>query len=209
MITISNIKTYGFEAAIRGMRNPMNSWDLSDSKYDENGNYIIGPKDLHLCNSLAQAGPEHAKFTRYITVSMDITAPLYWWKEYDTYKVGTVANSCSTMHTIHKRDLELEDFSTEGLEPASMDALKSLLVVVNFFRQAFVASGRTDKNAWEQIIKLLPESYNQKRTVMFNYQVGNSIVRQRRGHKLKEWHTLVNTIEELPYYREIFEEEKE
>lgn len=207
MIEINNIQTYGLEAAVRGMRNPLNSWHLSDSYYDEHQVYHLGEKDIHLMSSLAKAGPEHAKFARYLMVSMDITAPLYWWKEYDTYKVGTVANSCSTMHTIHRRDLTREDFSTDGLTEKSLIALDNLLTVVNFFRQAFVASGNTDKEAWEQIIKLLPESFNQKRTVMFNYQVAHNMVHQRTGHKLREWHAFVDTLVDLPYYNDIYKED--
>ena len=196
MIKIENIDVYGFEAAIRGARNPMNSWDRMDSCYN-NGEFEIGENDYKLLKNLTIAGPEHRKWNRMITVTMDITAPLYWWKEYDTYKVGTVANSCSTMHKIQAKEFELDDFSHEHLEEYPKWLLSEVIVELNKNREDF---NRTkDKDYWWQMIQLLPTSYNQKRTVHLNYEVLGTIYHQRRHHKLDEWHVFCDMIETLPY----------
>ena len=243
MIKIENTEIVGWEAAIRGMRNPMNSWEKSDSHscgtcgdcdicidYD-NCPYgydylkiIIGPNDLDLMTRLRNAGTDHRKFMRMITVYVDITAPLYWWKEFDTYKVGTVANSCSTMHKIHEKEFTMEDFSCEHLiydwvgdnneaiwykDPPEngpikcqlmftpLDALRITIGVLNTNREAYLKT--KNKKYWWQMIQLLPSSYNQKRTVMLNYEVLANIYKSRKGHRLDEWKTMLAWIEELPY----------
>ena len=202
MIKIENIDVYGFEAAIRGARNPMNSWDRMDSCYN-NGEFEIGENDYKLLKNLTIAGPEHRKWNRMITVTMDITAPLYWWKEYDTYKVGTVANSCSTMHKIQAKEFELDDFSYEHLLDNSLDALVDVIDILNYHREAFNTYedeyAHDKKDYWWQMIQLLPSSYNQKRTVHLNYEVLGTIYHQRRHHKLDEWHVFCDTIKALPY----------
>ena len=252
MIKIENTKVEGFEPAIRGMRNPKNSWGMSDSRrcdieenegcrgcplysetddYDDpcavdDSNYAIGPIDLDLCMRLNAGGPVHAKYRRMITVWCDITAPLYWWKEFNTYKVGTVANSCSTMHKIHAKEFELSDFSTEHLIPMSdivkpgeeaklvlnelpvmmiedgnywspLGVLKMTIIMLNKCRKLYLDT--KDKKYWWQLIQLLPTSYNQKRTVMLNYEVLHNMYVSRKDHKLDEWHTLCDWIFELPY----------
>ena len=196
MIKIENIDVYGWEAAIRGARNPMNSWDRMDSCYN-NGEFEIGENDYKLLKNLTIAGPEHRKWNRMVTVTMDITAPLYWWKEYDTYKVGTVANSCSTMHKIQAKEFELDDFSHEHLEEYSKWLLSELISELNENREDF--NKTKDKDYWWQMIQLLPTSYNQKRTVHLNYEVLGSMYHQRRHHKLDEWHVFCDTIKTLPY----------
>ena len=196
MIKIENIDVYGFEAAIRGARNPKNSWHLMDSCYN-NGEFEIGENDYDLLRRLTIAGPEHRKWNRMVTVTMDITAPLYWWKEYDTYKVGTVANSCSTMHKIQAKEFELDDFSNEHLMKGYEGALKVTMNALNEARKRF--NETKDKVYWWQMIQLLPTSYNQKRTVHLNYEVLGTIYRQRRHHKLDEWHVFCDTIKTLPY----------
>ena len=203
MLKIENVEVYGWGATIRGMRNPHNSWDKSDSTflpvYAPPAEYIpeIGEADLTLMRKLAKGGSTHAKYRRMITVYMDITAPLYWWKEFDTYKVGTVANSCSTMHKIHSRQLTLDDFSHEHLNLDSREMLEKLIKGMNEYRYDYLATN--DKDCWWQIIQLLPSSYNQKRTVQMNYEVLVGIYRDRKNHKLDEWHTLCERIEKLPY----------
>lgn len=253
MIEIDNVDIYGWEAAIRGMRNPLNSWAKSDSgicfeevachtcQNDrnhcttniENGNFVVGHDDLNLMKRLAHAGTDHRKFMRMITVYVDITAPLYWWKEFDTYKVGTVANSCSTMHCIHKKEFTPDDFSHENLinyeeslgiwkenhdldpriedeDPAKypeeaiemwsfapMDILILTIKALNHYRDLYLST--KDKKYWWQMIQLLPNSYNQKRTVMLNYEVLANIYESRKNHKLDEWHVLCDWIETLPY----------
>ena len=197
MIQIEKIETFGWESAIRGMRNPMNSWDKSDSCSVEEG-YRVGYNDLDLMQRLVNAGTDHSKFMRMIMVSMDITAPLYWWKEYDTYKVGTVANSCSTMHKIHAKEFTMNDFSHEHLSGGALVALQSVIVPqLNEDRQAFIET--KDKQYWHNMIQLLPSSYNQKRTVLVNYAVLRNIYHARKNHKLDEWRTLCKEIEMLPY----------
>ena len=221
MIKIENTEIVGWEAAIRGMRNPLNSWDKSDSKWYSIGiptsnpaaindkylsqKYCIGDNDLDLMKRLRNAGTDHRKFMRMITVYVDITAPLYWWKEFDTYKVGTVANSCSTMHKIHAKEFTLEDFSCEHLFDTpesefndSMDVLKEVIDILNLYRDHFVKNPHR-KDYWWQLIQLLPSSYNQRRTVMLNYEVLANIYKSRRNHKLDEWHVFCEWIENLPY----------
>ena len=221
MIKIENTEIVGWEAAIRGMRNPLNSWEKSDSKWYSIGiptsnpaaindkylsqKYCIGDNDLDLMTRLRNAGTDHRKFMRMITVYVDITAPLYWWKEFDTYKVGTVANSCSTMHKIHAKEFTLEDFSCEHLFDTpesefndSMDVLKEVIDILNLYRDHFVKNPHR-KDYWWQLIQLLPSSYNQRRTVMLNYEVLANIYKSRRNHKLDEWHVFCEWIENLPY----------
>ena len=194
MIKIENIDVYGFEAAIRGARNPMNSWDRMDTCYN-NGEFGIGENDYKLLKNLTIAGPEHRKWNRMVTVTMDITAPLYWWKEYDTYKVGTVANSCSTMHKIQAKKFEMSDFSVEHLR--SLRVMHEVIDELNFYRDKFNKDKK--KEDWWEMIQLLPTSYNQKRTVHLNYEVLGTIYHQRRHHKLDEWVEFCDTIKTLPY----------
>ena len=203
MIKVENIEVFGWESAIRGMRNPMNSWDKSDSfefPPDEDGIPWIGPNDLKLMQSLIRAGTDHSKFMRMINVTMDITAPFYYWKEFSTYKIGTVANSCSTMHKIHSKEFTLDDFSYEHLDGYSIDLLEQIIDRLNDNRKHY--NETKDKDYWWQIIQLLPSSYNQKRTVQLNYQVLRNIYFARRNHKLEEWHDFCHMIEELPYGKE-------
>lgn len=206
MIKIENVEAMGWEAVIRGMRNPMNSWEKSDSYRDGCGrtplcykskDYTIGSKDLDLMTRLRNAGTDHRKFMRMITVYMDITAPLYWWKEFDTYKVGTVANSCSTMHTITDKEFTVDDFSCEHLGYQSTRVLKNVIKVMNDFREEFLKDH--EKDNWWQMIQLLPSSYNQRRTVMLNYEVLANIYKSRCNHKLDEWRELCTWIDDLPY----------
>ena len=215
MIKVENIDVWGIEHAIRGMRNPMNSWDKSDSKwcydreittYGDNVDltvyaYEVGPNDLDLMKRLYKAGTEHRKYLRQIFVSMDITAPLYWWKEFDTYKVGTVANSCSTMHKIAAKEFELDDFSHEHLHDMFIYQLKDTIIVLNNARNKYLDT--EDKDYWWQLIQLLPSSYNQKRTITMNYENVITMIKQRTGHKLDEWRDFVNKLIELPYIEEI------
>lgn len=209
MIEISNEQTYGWEETIRGMRNPMNSWNKIDSKWDGFGEahgYSLGANDLSLMKKLIKAGTDHSKFMRMITVYCDITAPLYWWKEYDTYKVGTVANSCSTMHKIHAKEFTLDDFSHEHLMNWEhdgelircwLDTLECLIDDLNVARELYLKT--KDKDLWWQMIQLLPTSYNQKRTVQLNYAVLRNMYHSRKNHKLDEWHTFCEWVETLPY----------
>ena len=229
MLKIENVEVAGWEAAIRGMRNPKNSWAKSDSHWDyvnqgpeyltvahfDDADFNIGPNDKKLMSTLRNAGTDHRKFMRMITVYLDITAPLYWWKEFDTYKVGTVANSCSTMHKIAAKEFTLEDFSCEHLCDDELELLKEIINRLNMNRIVVIAKDdkRVDqysvmsdecyakykKKLWWQMIQLLPSSYNQKRTVMLNYEVLANIYKSRRHHKLDEWHTLCDWIESLPY----------
>lgn len=237
MLKIENFEVVGWEHAIHGMRNPMNSWEKSDSEClfhalpnysyndpkaeeytryldDYNLNLKLGPNDYALMKRLRDGGPVHAKYRRMITVYLDITAPLYWWKEFDTYKVGTVANSCSTMHKIHAKEFTLEDFSCEHLDRGPIkvpdplfegsnevtipfNMLNSTVQALNICRKKFLET--KDKKYWWQMIQLLPSSYNQKRTVMLNYEVLANIYQSRKDHKLDEWHTFCHWIDELPY----------
>lgn len=217
MLKIKNVEIHGWEPSIRGMRNPKNSWKKSDSEFvatdgdhhDICGNFgprygsygweevSIGENDLNLMTTLRDAGTDHRKFMRMIVVYMDVTAPLYWWKEYDTYKVGTVANSCSTMHKIAEKEFTLDDFSCEHLIGIAKDDLHGTTSVLNHFRKLYLQS--KDKKYWWQMIQLLPSSYNQRRTIMLNYEVLANIYKSRRNHKLDEWHTFCDLIESLPY----------
>ena len=248
MIKLEKTEVIGWGHAIRGMRNPMNSWEKSDSflckkcinqsidsdecyidvrgrdidKYYSDGCYIVGENDLKLMKSLAKSGTDHRKFMRMIAVYVDITAPLYWWKEMDTYKVGTVANSCSTMHKIHAYNFDRSDFSCEKLLPPSLQALDNTITELNFWRNIFINGGHVhvrndmvidfdarDKRVWDQMIQLLPSSYNQKRTVMLNYEVLANIYKSRKNHKLDEWHVFCEWIESLPYATELICARKE
>lgn len=217
MLKVSNVEVTGFPAAIRGMRNPMNSWDKSDSlTYDDI--FVLGDNDLKLMRQLAAGGPVHAKYRRFIDVTMDILAPLYWWKEFDTYRVGVAPNptdiemnSCSTMHKIHSKEFELEDFSYEHLSTdesccysqiaeellSPVDTLGIICEVLNDYRQLYLAS--KGKTYWWQMIQLLPTSYNQLRTVHLNYEVVAHIIHDRENHKLDEWHVLCDKLKQLPY----------
>ena len=228
MLRIENTEVLGWEAAIRGMRNPKNSWEKSDSEFhrepkhyfDEKDmpctdlrRFVLGPDDLDLMKRLRNAGTDHRKFMRMITVYVDLTGPLFWWKEFDTYKVGTVANSCSTMNKIAAKEFTLEDFSCEHLSiRQSVDILKETIDALNVFRNVYLNGGLLkyetgefatfqpkDKEIWWQMIQLLPSSYNQRRTLMLNYEVLANIYKSRRNHKLDEWHTLCDWIESLPY----------
>lgn len=202
MIALAHTQVMNLEGALRGARNPMNSWDRMDSGYDGQGNYRLGPNDLDLAKRLCRAGTDHRKFLRQILVSVDITAPLYWWKEFDTYKVGTVANSTSTMHKLHTRAIALEDFSHDHLSQTGRTALLALLEVLEATRQRYVAQKR--KEDWYDLIQLLPSSYNQTRTVTMNYENLINMYFARRGHKLEEWHTYCDWILSLPYTRALF-----
>lgn len=200
MIKIANTNVYGWEAAIRGMRNPMNSWDKSDSNFQPCafGNPAkIGPHDLSLMKNLANAGADHGKFLRFIIVTADVTAPLYWWKEYDTYKIGSVANSCSTMHKIHAKSFEVDDFSHEHLKVHGMRILRATIEVLNEYRYWYVRT--KNKDDWYNLIQLLPSSYNQKRTIQLNYQVLRNMYHARKTHKLDEWRGFCEWIKTLPY----------
>lgn len=235
MLKIENTEVIGWEAAIRGMRNPKNSWEKSDSHWDYvdqgseyltvdhfgDANFNIGPNDQKLMTNLRNAGTDHRKFMRMITVYLDITAPLYWWKEFDTYKIGTVANSCSTMHKIAAKEFTMEDFSTEhlvsgwaGKDKGGTDivltgpyeCMENIIIMLNRVRNSYLIALKTEsetglsaKDIWWQMIQLLPSSYNQKRTVMLNYEVLANIYKSRRNHKLDEWHTFCDWIKMLPY----------
>ncbi len=202
MLKTERTSVMNLENAIRGARNPMNSWARMDSAYDEAGNYILGENDLDLAKRLARAGSDHRKYLRQIFVSVDITAPLYWWKEFDTYKVGTVANSTSTMHKIHAKAFERDDFSHDRLDAGGLAALDALIAYLESERQAFVAN-KENRQSWHNMIQLLPSSYNQMRTVTMNYENLINIYYARRTHKLAEWHTLCDWILSLPYAREL------
>ena len=210
MIKIEKIAVMNFENAMRGARNPLNSWARSDSYYDADGNFVMGDNDLTLAARLSKAGSDHRKFLRQIFVSLDITAPLYWWKEFDTYKVATVANSTSTMHKIHAKPFSREDFSHDRLTPDALEALDALIVFLEKERLSFVEN--KDRTHWHNIIQLLPSSYNQLRTVTLNYETLINIYYARRHHKLPEWHTLCEAIASLPYAEDLIlvkEEEEE
>ncbi len=202
MIKLERTSVMNMENAFRGARNPMNSWDKSDSYRDENGNFVLGANDLDLGRRLASAGNDHRKFLRQIFVSVDITAPLYWWKEFDTYKVGTVANSCSTMHKIHAKAFDRDDFSHDRLDDGGLAALDALIAFLESERLKFVED-KTNKTAWHNMIQLLPSSFNQMRTVTLNYENLINIYYARRYHKLAEWHTLCDWILSLPYAKEL------
>ena len=201
MIKITNITVMNFENAMRGARNPMNSWARMDSYYDDEGNFVLGENDLSLASRLAKAGSDHRKFVRQIIVSLDISAPFYWWKEFDTYKVGTVANSCSTMHKIQAKEFAREDFSCEKMSEEGLAVLDSVIAFMERERLAFIET--KDKAHWHNMIQLLPSSYNQLRTVTLNYEVLINIYKARRYHKLDEWKIFCAEIEKLPYAKEL------
>lgn len=197
MLKLERTSVMNLENAIRGARNPMNSWAKSDSAYDDKGNYIFGENDLALAKKLCRAGSDHRKFVRQIFVSADITAPLYWWKEFDTYKVATVANSTSTMHKIHAKPFELADFSVDKLSDGALAAFRTYMDYMEATRRRFVET--KDKRDWYDLIQLLPSSYNQLRTVTMNYETLINIYYARRAHKLDEWHVFCDWIRTLPY----------
>ncbi len=201
MLKVERISVMNMENAIRGARNPMNSWARMDSYYDEKGNFVLGENDLALASKLAKAGSDHRKFLRQIIVSMDITAPLYWWKEFDTYKVGTVANSTSTMHKIQAKEFCREDFSCEKLTGNAAVVMDSVISALEEERLKFLET--KEKAHWINMIQLLPSSYNQLRTVTMNYEVLIALYYARRTHKLTEWHTLCDAILSVPYANEL------
>ena len=194
-----------FDNAMRGARNPMNSWARYDSYFDENGNFVFGENDLSLAKRLCQAGTDHRKFVRMIFVSVDVTAPMYWWKEYDTYKVGTVANSTSTMHKITSKPFELSDFSVDHMNEDGIKAMEKVIETLEDLRLKFLET--KDKTIWYTIIQLLPSSYNQMRTCTLNYENLCNIYYARRNHKLEEWHTYCDWITQLPYFKDLFIQE--
>ena len=201
MLTVRNTEVMNFKNAMRGARNPMNSWDRSDSYFDENGKYILGENDLSLAVRLRKAGSDHRKFLRQIFVSMDITAPMYWWKEFDTYKVGTVANSTSTMHKITSAPFSLSQFSCDKMVGATLDVMKYVIEELEKLRLRFLET--KDKQIWYDIIQLLPSSYDQMRTCTLNYENLINIYHARKNHKLDEWHILCDHIRSLPYAEEL------
>jgi len=202
MIRLERTSVMNLENAIRGARNPMNSWDRIDSRYDESGDYILGENDLGLARRLRLAGSDHRKFIRQIFVSVDITAPLYWWKEYDTYKVATVANSTSTMHKIHSRPFSIDDFSHDHMTPDTLAFMQTVVERLESIRQTYLEQGRR-KEDWYDLIQLLPSSYNQLRTCTMNYETLVNIYHARKAHKLVEWHTFCEWIHTLPYADEL------
>lgn len=207
MIQIENVEVWGFEHAIRGMRNPMNSWDKSDSHgFDPqmdcfDHGYQIGKNDLDLMKRLYKAGSEHRKYLRQIFVSMDVNAPRYWWEQQSTYKIGTTSNSCSTMHTIHKKKFELDDFSHDHLSQTSVYMMSDIVHDLNLLRGKYLET--KDKDYWYAMIQLLPQSYMQKRTITMNYENVVNIIKQRSGHKLTEWEDFITELKKLPYITEI------
>ena len=202
MLQVARDSVMNLENAIRGARNPMNSWARMDSSYDENGNYILGPNDLSLAKRLARAGSDHRKYLRMVFVSVDITAPLYWWKEYDTYKVATVANSTSTMHKIHSKPFSMDDFSCDHMTPSTYAYMETGVAKLEEIRLRYMENGK-NKEDWYDMIQLLPSSYNQTRTCTMNYETLINIYHARKNHKLAEWHTLCEWIETLPYAAEL------
>ncbi len=202
MIKLERTSVMNLENAIRGARNPMNSWDRMDSYYDEDGNFILGANDLGLAQKLRRAGSDHRKYVRQIFVSVDITAPLYWWKEFDTYKVATVANSTSTMHKIHAKPFDIDDFSHDHMTPDTLAFMQTVVDELEKIRQKYMTEGK-NKEDWYDMIQLLPSSYNQMRTVTMNYETLINIFFARRYHKLQEWHTFCDWIKTLPYAEEI------
>lgn len=207
MITIERDCVMNFENAIRGARNPMNSWNRMDSRYDEHGKFIMGPNDLNLAQRLAKAGSDHRKFIRQIFVSVDFTAPLYWWKEYDTYKVATVANSTSTMHKIASKPFELADFSHDHMNEVALQCLQATIDTLEALREEYIE--HKDKTVWYSMIQLLPSSYHQMRTCSMNYETLLNIYYARKTHKLDEWHDVCAWIESLPYAQELITSIKE
>lgn len=207
MITLERTSVMNMENAIRGARNPLNSWSRMDSYYNENGEYVLGTNDLDLAQRLCRSGSDHRKFIRQIFVSVDITAPIYWWKEYDTYKVGTVANSTSTMHKIHSKPFEMQDFSCDKMNQESLACLQTVIDCLENLRNAYLET--KDKSYWYSMIQLLPSSYNQMRTCTFNYENLINMYRARKSHKLEEWHVFCDWVEQLPYAKELITFSKE
>lgn len=207
MIILERTSVMNLENAMRGARNPLNSWGRMDSSFDENGSFVLGPNDLDLAKRLRKAGSDHRKYLRQVFVSVDITAPLYWWKEYDTYKVATVANSTSTMHKIHSKPFELADFSVDHMTEGTLAFMESVIAKLEEIRLKYVAD--KNKEDWYDLIQLLPSSYNQMRTCTFNYETLVNIYYARRNHKLAEWHTFCDWIGTLPYARELIIAEAE
>lgn len=203
MIKIERTSVMNLENAMRGARNPMNSWARTDSSYDENGNYILGENDFSLATRLCKAGSDHRKFIRMIFVSVDVTAPMYWWKEYDTYKVATVANSTSTMHKIHSKPFERADFSLDKMNDAGLEAMDKVIETLEDLRQKFIET--KDKEYWYTMIQLLPSSYNQMRTCTLNYETLFNIYFARKNHKLDEWHEYCDWILSLPYMKDFLQ----
>ena len=201
MLKTERVSVMNLENALRGMRNPMNSWDKSDSYYDEDGTYVIGEADLSLAERLAQSGTDHRKYLRQIFVSVDITAPLYWWKEFDTYKVATVANSTSTMHKIHAKPFSRADFSTDHMDEETLAQFDHVIAYLELLRGKYMEN--KDKRYWYDMIQFLPSSYDQMRTVTLNYETLTNIYYARRNHKLDEWHTFCDMICALPYAKEL------
>ncbi|MCD8121320.1 MAG: hypothetical protein LUE65_03650 [Clostridiales bacterium] len=202
MIKLERTSVMNLDNAMRGARNPLNSWNRMDSAFDEEGNYVLGPNDLDLAQRLRRAGSDHRKFIRQIFVSVDITAPIYWWKEYDTYKIATVANSTSTMHRIHSRPFERDDFSHDHMTPDTLAFLDVVIERLESIRLKYMNEGK-NKEDWYDMIQLLPSSYNQMRTCTLNYETLVNIYFARRNHKLEEWHTFCDWILTLPYAREL------
>lgn len=201
MIKIERTEVFNFENAMRGARNPLNSWGRMDSE-TKDGVFTFGPNDLDLAKRLCKSGSDHRKFIRQIFISTDITAPMYWWKEYDTYKVGTTANSTSTMHKIHSKPFEIGDFSTDHMNEETIEFMNKNIEFLEQLRLKFVET--KDKNYWYSIIQLLPESYNQMRTCTFSYENAVAMYNSRKNHKLAEWHTFCDWITELPYFKDMF-----
>lgn len=202
MLWVDKTAVMNLENAMRGARNPLNSWEKSDSCYDGKQQYILGENDLGLAKRLCRAGSDHRKFIRQIFVSVDITAPIYWWKEYDTYKVGTTANSTSTMHKIHSKPFTMSDFSTEHMTKQAKEQMEQMIACLEEIRLAYLES--KDKELWYSLIQLLPSSYHQLRTCTMSYENLVSMYYARKSHKLQEWHIFCDWIEELPYFKELF-----
>ena len=201
MLTLKNTSVMNFENAIRGARNPMNSWGRMDSHTEPDGSFVFGPNDLDLAMRLARAGSDHRKYLRMVFVSVDVTAPLYWWKEYDTYKVATVANSTSTMHKIHSKPFSMDDFSCDHMTDGTKKFMETIVAELENIRLRFKET--KSKDDWYDMIQLLPSSYNQMRTCTFNYETLINIYRARKNHKLSEWHTFCDWIETLPYAEQL------
>lgn len=201
MLTLKNTSVMNFENAIRGARNPMNSWGRMDSHTEPDGSFVFGPNDLDLAIRLAKAGSDHRKYLRMVFVSVDVTAPLYWWKEYDTYKVATVANSTSTMHKIHSKPFSMDDFSCDHMTDGTKKFMETVVAKLENIRLRFKET--KSKDDWYDMIQLLPSSYNQMRTCTFNYETLINIYRARKNHKLAEWHTFCDWIETLPYAEQL------
>ncbi len=207
MIKIENTSVMNMDNAMRGARNPLNSWNRMDSYFDEDGQFVFGPNDLDLAKRLSRAGTDHRKYLRMIFICVDVTAPIYWWKEYDTYKIATVSNSTSTMHKIHSKPFDMSDFSTDHMTDESIKAMEGFVEYLETVRLKYMET--KDKKYWYDMIQLLPSSYNQKRTLTLNYETAANIFRSRKDHKLDEWHEFCDWIRELPYAKQIITLEEE